>query len=75
MVDASADEEDVSDLMRDFLDQAAGVDFEVELEQISINGNEFTRATTLYQHAVVIPFVPAFELSFTAVQVVPRPTT
>lgn len=73
MVDADADQTDVRAIMDGFLDNVANDAFEVSLDQVVINGVTFSRATSTYQHTVDIPFVPPFDLNFTAVQIVPRP--
>ena len=73
MVNADADQEDVRTTMQSFLEDVASDDFDVVLEPVTINGSEFSRVTSTYVHPVIIPFVPAFDLHFTAVQVVSRP--
>ena len=74
MINANANASDVETAMNHYISQAAGVDFDVALQQVTVNGNPFTRATATYHHTVDIPFVPTFDLNFTSVQVVQRPT-
>lgn len=73
MLDESANEDDVREVMTNFLDNVASTDFEIALSDSTINGVEFVRLQSTYNHVVDIPFVPTLTLQFSSVQIAQRP--
>ena len=75
MIDPGVDEDDVRATMEAFLDEVASADIAVAVDEVSINGVAFSRATAEYDHVVAIPLAPEFTLHFAYVQLAAQPDT